>query len=147
MTIRSTTSKAAIRNAVEAYQKRCFAALVRTLSYCGEQVVNKARGNNARTYTDQTGNLRSSVGYILAFDGKVISKSSFAAVRNGSEGSKEGENLAKLLADKHNKGFALIVVAGMEYSVYVQDKGYDVLTSGELLAEQIVPRMLKQLNF
>ena len=36
----------------------------------------------------------------------------------------------------------LIVVAGMNYAAYVQRKGYDVLTSSELLAEQLV-RQLK----
>lgn len=147
MAIRCRTSKGVLNDIFRKHQQRCYEAVVRTLMYCGEQIVNKVRdGSKPKSYKDQTGNLRSSTGYILTYDGKVISKSSFASVQNGSNGSKEGEDFAKRLADQHDKGFALIVVAGMEYAVYVEDRGYDVLMSGELLANDIIPRMLKQLN-
>jgi hypothetical protein len=147
MAVRCTTPKAKIRNIFNQHKQRCYEALMRTLMYCGEQIVNRVRdGSKAKSYRDQTGNLRSSTGYILVYNGKVVSKSNFASVLNGGEGSKKGETFAKELADKYDKGFALIVVAGMEYAVYVEDKGYDVLMSGEILAENIIPRMLKQLK-
>ncbi len=147
MAIRCRTSKGVLNDIFRKHQQRCYEAVVRTLMYCGERIVNKVRdGSKPKSYKDQTGNLRSSTGYILTYDGKVVSKSSFASVLNGGNGSKEGEDFAKRLADQHDKGFALIVVAGMEYAVYVEDRGYDVLMSGELLANNIIPRMLKQLN-
>lgn len=148
MAVRCRTSKQVLETIFRKRQQRCYEAIVRTLMYCGEQIVNKVRdGSKPKSYKDQTGNLRSSTGYILTYNGKVLSKSNFANVLNGGEGSKEGEDFAKRLSNQHDKGFALIVVAGMEYAVYVEDKGYDVLMSGELLAENIIPRMLKQLNF
>lgn len=148
MTVRCRTSKQVLEAIFKKHQQRCYEAIVRTLMYCGEQIVNKVRdGSKPKSYKDQTGNLRSSTGYILTYDGKILSKSNFASVKNGGTGSKEGEDFAKRLANQHDKGFALIVVAGMEYAVYVEDKGYDVLMSGELLAENIIPRMLKQLDF
>lgn len=148
MAIKCKTSKAMLNEVFRKHQQRCYEAVVRTLMYCGEQIVNKVRdGNKPKSYKDQTGNLRSSTGYILSYNGKVISKSSFASVLNGGKGSKEGEGFARRLATQYDKGFVLIVVAGMEYAVYVEDKGYDVLMSGELLAEVIIPRMLNQLKF
>lgn len=148
MAVRCRTSKQVLEAIFKKHQQRCYEAIVRTLMYCGEQIVNKVRdGSKPKSYKDQTGNLRSSTGYILTYNGKVLGKSNFASVKNGGEGSKEGEDFAKRLANQHDKGFALIVVAGMEYAVYVEDKGYDVLMSGELLAENIIPRMLKQLDF
>ena len=148
MAVRCRTSKQVLDEIFKKHQQRCYEAIVRTLMYCGEQIVNKVRdGSKPKSYKDQTGNLRSSTGYILTYNGKVISKSNFASVKNDGTGSKEGEDFAKRLANQHDKGFALIVVAGMEYAVYVEDKGYDVLMSGELLAENIIPRMLKQLDF
>lgn len=148
MAVRCRTSKQVLDEIFKKHQQRCYEAIVRTLMYCGEQIVNKVRdGSKLKSYKDQTGNLRSSTGYILTYNGKVLSKSNFASVKNGGTGSKEGEDFAKRLANQHDKGFTLIVVAGMEYAVYVEDKGYDVLMSGELLAENIIPRMLKQLDF
>lgn len=148
MAVRCRTSKQVLGEIFRKHQQRCYEAIVHTLMYCGEQIVNKVRdGSKPKSYKDQTGNLRSSTGYILTYNGKVLSKSNFASVKNGGTGGKEGEDFAKRLANQHDKGFALIVVAGMEYAVYVEDKGYDVLMSGELLAENIIPRMLKQLDF
>ena len=41
--------------------------IVRVLRYCGEMAVNEARNNGE--YEDQTGNLRNSIGYVIAFNG------------------------------------------------------------------------------
>ena len=79
-------------------------------------------------------------------DGRIVAKSDFAHEKgkegNGEEGRKEGLKYARELAAKYQQGATLIVVAGMNYAAYVQRKGYDVLTSSELLAEQLV-RQLK----
>ena len=111
--------------------KRLQTVLIRSLQYCGEQVLNTARSTNS--YKDQTGNLRSSLGYVVAVDGRV--------------GSEKGAAFAKKLVRRFPHGVCLIVVAGMEYAAHVKNKGYDVLDSSELLADRIVPSMLKQLGF
>ena len=60
---------------------------------------------------------------------------------------KKGAAFAKKLVRRFPHGVCLIVVAGMEYAAHVKNKGYDVLDSSELLADRIVPSMLKQLGF
>ena len=116
--------------------KRLQTVLIRSLQYCGEQVLNTARSTNS--YKDQTGNLRSSLGYVVAVDGRVVYQ---------SDGSEKGAAFAKKLVRRFPHGVCLIVVAGMEYAAHVKNKGYDVLDSSELLADRIVPSMLKQLGF
>ena len=119
--------------------------IIYNLSNVGEQCLTEARNTNS--YKDQTGNLRSSIGYTIVKDGRVIRQSDFAVVRKGSEGKSEGEQFARSLASKFSDGIVLIVVAGMNYASYVSAKGYNVLDSAELLADRLVPSILKQLGF
>lgn len=114
------------------------------MSYIGEQVLNAARSTNS--YKDQTGNLRSSIGYVIVKDGSVVRASSFEQVKNGSDGTSKGRSYAESLAARYKNGIALIVVAGMNYAAYVKKRGYDVIDSSELLAEQLVPQMLRELG-
>jgi ascorbate-specific PTS system EIIC-type component UlaA len=119
--------------------------LINTLIYVGKRCVNQARSLN--TYMDQTGNLRSSIGFMILDDGNVVSSSSFPTVKSGSEGKNTGREFIKSLATENGEGLVLIVVAGMNYASYVEAMGLDVLTSAELLAEQIIPEMLRKLGF
>lgn len=131
--------------------ERMTNALVYNLCAIGEQVLNAARSTNS--YKDQTGNLRSSLGYVVAIDGKVVQISDFAPSEQKTEktpdkatGQREGKAYARQLLDKFPTGIVLLVVAGMNYASYVSAKGYDVLDSAELLAGQLIPDMLKQLG-
>mgnify|MGYP006872978794 CR=1 FL=1 len=146
MPIKCTTPMSQIDKYIKQQLERQERALIRTLSYVGERCVNEARAYNGKAYTDQTGNLRSSVGYVVAVDGKIRSSSTFETVLNGDEGGKTGKAYAKELVSKYPQGAVLIVVAGMNYAQYVSAKGYNVLSSAELLAEQLVPTLLKQLG-
>lgn len=130
-----------IAGRVEAIKK----ALVYNLCAVGEQVLNAARLTNS--YKDQTGNLRSSIGYVVAVDGEIVQMSSFDTVKEGREGSRVGKEYAMQLVRDFPHGIVLIVVAGMNYASYVSAKGYDVLDSSELLADKLVPQMLQQLGF
>lgn len=131
--------------------ERMTNALVYNLCSIGERVLNVARSTNS--YKDQTGNLRSSLGYVVAIDGKVVQMSDFAPSDKKTEkppdkvtGQREGKAYAQQLLDKFPTGIVLLVVAGMNYASYVSAKGYDVLDSAELLAGQLIPEMLKQLG-
>jgi len=95
------------------------------LSYIGEDFVNKARSNN--TYQDQTGNLRSSIGYVIAKNGRIL-KRDYKQIGDGNKGVTDGLNLADKAAAEHPNGIVLIVTAGMEYGLYVESMGYDVLS-------------------
>lgn len=125
--------------------ERLQTALIRTFQYIGETVLNTARSTDS--YKDRTGNLRSSIGYVIAVDGRVVYQSDFKTVKNGGYGSKHGAAFAKRLVRRFPKGVCLLVVAGMEYACHVSNRGYDVLDSSELLADRLVPNMLKQLGF
>lgn len=108
------------------------------LSVVGERCVKYARDDmsSARHFTDRTANLRNSIGYIIVQDGRVI-LTSFSGNTASSEGYKGDAALAHqkglTYAQSVAQGYSpdrtyLIVVAGMEYAIYVEAKGYDVIT-------------------
>ncbi len=144
MSMRFNAPPAVIETLLNRQLQRLNLAIVHTLQVVGEKALNAARQTNS--YRDQTGNLRSSLGYVVVCDGKVVAVSGFAVVKNGKEGTKEGAAYAKRLAKHYSTGYALIVVAGMNYAAHVSAKGYDVLDSAELIAYREVPRMLKRLK-
>lgn len=119
-------------------------ALVYRMCAIGEQTLNAARSTNS--YKDRTGNLRSSLGYVVSLDGAIVQMSSFGRVNKGGKGAASGKDFARRLVKSYPRGLVLIVVAGMNYAAYVSAKGYDVLDSAELLAERLVPQMLKKLK-
>lgn len=140
------------RQQVEAYLDEALRkrenALIYNLTYVGEKCINIARSTiKGRNYLDRTGNLRSSIGYVVVSHGKVVQSSNFQTIKNGRLGSVQGADFANEIARKYTKGVVLILVAGMEYAVHVQNKGYDVTTSAELFAESLVPKLLNQLGF
>lgn len=139
-----------VHNRFADYSVRIHRAIVTMLTYIAEQCVRKAREDG--TYTDRTGNLRNSIGYVLLRNGDIISsnfenkvESKVIDAANG-KGILEGQALAEELARKAGKGYTLIIVAGMHYAYYVETRGYDVLDSAERLAEQRVPVLMKQLQ-
>lgn len=144
MPIKQTTTAEQIDAHINDFLHRKQEALLMRMSYIGEQVLNAARSTNS--YKDQTGNLRSSIGYVIVKDGSVVRASSFEQVKNGSDGTSKGRSYAESLAARYKNGIALIVVAGMNYAAYVKKRGYDVIDSSELLAEQLVPQMLRELE-
>lgn len=118
---------------------------INALNYVGLQCVTEARKNGR--YTDQSGNLRSSIGYAVLENGKPIRKSGFEKVKaTADEAQGQGEALITRLASTYKDGLVLIVVAGMDYAAYVEARGYNVLNSAETLAKTLVPQMLKQLG-
>ena len=119
-------------------------AVINMLAYVGEQVRNEAIENGS--YKDQTGNLRSSVGYLIVEDGKIVVTSAFGRPNATPEGKKVGKAFAESLVSKFPKGIILIVVAGMNYAKYVSAKGYNVLDTSEIMAERLVPQMLRDLG-
>nr|DAP49973.1 MAG TPA: hypothetical protein [Caudoviricetes sp.] len=144
MPIKRITLPVAIDNYVTGRIEAIQKALAYNLAAIGEQVLNVARLNGS--YRDQTGNLRSSIGYVVVIDGEVIQMSSFDAVKSGGNGARMGKQYVKRLIRKFPQGVVLLVVAGMKYASYVSAKGYDVLDSSELLADKLVPQMLEQLG-
>lgn len=143
MSITRLTPENVFRDFVNTQVDRFQQALVYNLCYVGEQVLNAAR--STKSYKDQTGNLRSSLGYVVAIDGQIVQISNFEVVKDGEAGATEGKAYAEQLLQQFPEGIVLLVVAGRNYASYVSAKGYDVLDSAELLAEKLVPEMLENL--
>lgn len=121
-------------------------ATIATLKRLGEMCVQEARDNG--NYTDQTGNLRSSTGYVIVVRGKIVESAFSTAVKdlNGT-GTSRGRAYAEDLAKNVNGGdYALIVVAGMSYAAAVESRSKNVLTSAEMYAKQKLPGMMEQLK-
>lgn len=127
--------------------ERIEQVVVRNLSFVGESCLTAARSTNS--YKDRSGNLRSSTGYVIVKNGKIINQVIHAAGSGDDRktGVSEGEKFMREIVRQFPEGIALIVVAGMNYAGYVSAKGYDVLDSAELLAEQLVPQLMTQLGF
>ncbi|OQA66933.1 MAG: hypothetical protein BWY38_01643 [Ignavibacteria bacterium ADurb.Bin266] len=127
-----------------AFLEQIVKAQIKRLQMLGEMCVSHARSIPASIgFMDQTGNLRSSIGYVVFVDGISV-HSNYQQVKEGSVGVKTGEALAKKVAG-NIKGICLVVTAGMNYALYVESKGRDVLTSAEKLAEKELPIMLEHL--
>ncbi len=144
MPIRRNTPQGAEQRFFEERLQRWRQAIVNTLVYVGEEVLAIARNNHK--YIDQTGNLTSSIGYAVVEDGKVVKQSSFAQVKEGSKGTNEGREFLQRLISENSSGIVFIMVAGMEYAVYVEAMSLDVLDSAEQAAQRLIPQLVKQLK-
>ncbi|MBP3768387.1 MAG: HK97 gp10 family phage protein [Prevotella sp.] len=136
------------RNALGQYLERKVSdlrrVLLNNLIYVGEEAVKEARQRGR--YKDQTGNLRSSIGYCILDDGVPVTFGGFKVVKDGRQGAQQGRKFLDSLISEHSTGLVLIVVAGMEYAQYVEAMNLNVLDSAEQLAERLVPQMIKSLK-
>ena len=148
MGIRMTTKLSEVHDMLMREAERVERLTIRALSKLGEQCVTKIRDRAGyKSWYDQTGNLRSSVGYVIAHNKNIIQYSTFNQVNQGSEGVKTGKDLAKELAKRYSNNYVLIVVAGMNYAEFVEAMdNKDVLASTELWAREQVPLMLEKLK-
>jgi hypothetical protein len=110
---------------------------IQVLQYVGENFVNRARRSG--TYTDRTGNLRASIGYVIIYNGKIQNLN----VTGKGDGSEQANKFAKEITSKFNEGLVLVVFAGMEYAAAVESLGYDVISGSQPMAAELL-RELKQ---
>lgn len=148
MAIKMTTPMSEIDALIQAEIKRVDTLTIQALANLGDDCVAEARNRpQADSWFNQTGNLRSSIGYVVVAHGAIVKRSGFETIMNGSEGSMEGKKLAEELAKKYSSGYALIVVAGMNYAEYVEAKdSKSVLASAELLAHAEFYHMMEKLK-
>lgn len=128
-------------------QKEAFeTATVDALSQTGEYVSEQIRNGNLSNWNDDSGSLRSSVGYAVAHRGQIVRMSDFTAVLNGAEGSRKGRELVKEIASEYSTfDYVLILVAGEDYAVYVEAiENKIVLSSGWLYIKKELTNVLRQ---
>ena len=140
-----------VKRFIEREAKRRVEEYVRILKRVGRETVKGIRDSDFSNWDDQTGNLRSSIGFIIVHDGNLIQKEGFVRVdgpkrdKATSDGSVLGIDYAESLARQYPKGYALIIVAGMDYAAYVEDiKGKQVLTGGELFANNRLAELMEK---
>lgn len=117
-----------------------------TLLYLGEESITKVRDRSGEeSWFDDSGNLRSSVGYALYERGRKEFESAFSIVKQGAEGAEEGRRMVEELAHEYSNTYALVVVAAMNYAEYVEAmENKDVLASAELFARGKVNEYLNK---
>ena len=104
------------------------------LALVGEKAYDMAV--SSRAFQDRTGCLLSSIGYAVVRDGKIRHEGGFKVILNGADGREKGLKLIRELMPK--RGTRLIFVAGEHYATFVEAKGYDVNTAGELIIDKLM---------
>lgn len=137
-----------LRTDLKADARKIEDFIISRFQWIGEECVRVARENGA--YRDRTGNLRSSIGYMVMKDGSPLRQGGFLSVSssrgyqgNGAKGRAEGQAFLKRLGKELPDGLVLVICAGMEYASYVEAIHHlDVLTSAELKMESLVHLLL-----
>lgn len=134
--------KSDIRKLFDKLGERAEFVIMDLLQRTGEEFVRIARleGN----YIDHTGNLRSSIGYVIVKDGSIVGRNFQVSEQAGTDkqtGKREGEQLAMDLVRTFTKGYVMIGVAGMKYAVIVEAmENKDVLTRAADKADDFIKR-------
>lgn len=141
-----TTSLRDIRGFVDKRTQDAERVLINVFCRAGEECIIEAKNGGA--YIDRTGNLRSSIGYAVLKDGKVVQKGLVNKTKDGDKGLAEGAKyLERRIKANRRNGTVLIVTAGMNYAEYVEARGKPVLSPAELKAPDIVRELLLGVGF
>ena len=112
-----------IREFLEEVRKDTITEIIENLRFIAQGSYEETL--RRKQYADKTGRLSSSIGWAISYGRKV------------SAGQTAGRDVVSELA-RENNGISLILVAGAPYATQVEAQGFDVTTSGELLAEELV---------
>lgn len=153
-TVKQLTPSEIVKQSIENAVAAELQIILRKIAYIAEKAVNlqrelgdeykglsaeeltaKRREPHTPNYIDDTGNLRQSIGYMIAVDGQQVA---------ADLQSSAAQQLAQSALSGNPKGVVLILTAGMEYAACVSAKGYDVLTSAELFCKKEFDKMLSK---
>lgn len=113
---------------------------IKAYLYLGENVV--AHAKQSVGFMDQTGNLRSSIGYVLFVNGQVYKE----FYEGRALGTSEGKQFARELASRAKKAqLVLVFTAGMNYAYSVESRGYNVLAASENYTREVADLIIKQM--
>lgn len=117
------------------FRKEVMDEAMRDLAFIAQGAYETAI--SSASFAEQTGALKSSIGWAVCRDGAIVHSGGFESHGSaGSEGTDAGKSLLKSMPKE--RGISVILVAGMHYASYVESKGFDVNTSGELLLDEMV---------
>ncbi|HXH99226.1 MAG TPA: hypothetical protein VNI52_03080 [Sphingobacteriaceae bacterium] len=111
--------------------KRYFEISISEYSRLGRERVTDARNKSKEmgSFDDKTGNLRSSIGFILFYDSVEVGKEFPGKLVFGKQAGISSAHEAVL---DYPKGWAIVIVAGMSYASHVEAKNFDVITGSTL---------------
>lgn len=115
-------------------RNRAHRAILRSFRVAGETAVSVARAKG--NYTDRTGNLRNSIGYVIVHRGVVVD----------AKGTEQATEMATKEARSIAAEYVIVVVAAMDYATHVVHYGYDVLDSAEVESTKVLRELLKSLR-
>lgn len=105
-------------------------------------------GSQIAAWQDQTANLRSSIGFVIARNGQVINEFSyvFTPENGGLDGAAKGKDFAEAIATQ-TTGIVLVIVAGMEYAAKVEAlDNKRVLVGGQIYAMGQMPIVFERVK-
>ena len=111
---------------------------IEAMAEAGERAVSLCK--STKTYKDKTGNLTASIGFGVVKDGNLVRVGGFGGGKGGSQG------MAVLERARSGVHDGLIIVAGMEYALYVERKGYVVLDGGTLHVDKDIASILRNVR-
>lgn len=121
----------ALQQKLNEKREQLIKALNVRLMQLAEEAVTYSKDNKG--YQDRTANLKNSISFALYLDGEIVT-SKIGAIPKAEEvvGGQDAvgealQNYAQQEGVVAPKGYSLIIVAGMNYGKYVEDKGYNVL--------------------
>lgn len=121
----------ALQQKLNEKREQLIKALNVRLMQLAEEAVTYSKDNKG--YQDRTANLKNSISFALYLDGEIVT-SKIGAIPKAEEvvGGQDAvgealQNYAQQDGVVAPKGYSLIIVAGMNYGKYVEDKGYNVL--------------------
>ena len=121
----------ALQQKLNEKREQIIKALNVRLMQLAEEAVTYSKDNKG--YQDRTANLKNSISFALYLDGEIVT-SKIGAIPKAEEvvGGQDAvgealQNYAQQEGVVAPKGYSLIIVAGMNYGKYVEDKGYNVL--------------------
>ena len=121
----------ALQQKLNEKREQLIKALNVRLMQLAEEAVTYSKENKG--YQDRTANLKNSISFALYLDGEIV-VSKIGAIPKAEEvvGGQDAvgealQNYAQQDGVVAPKGYSLIIVAGMNYGKYVEDKGYNVL--------------------
>lgn len=126
--------------------------MINSFQLVGETCIKliRDRSEGKPNWTDRSGNLRSSIGYILFVDGEPFIDGGFNLQSNKGNNPFKGINIGSEYAEKLglsiSERYVLVVVAGMNYASYVEKKDYDVIAFVEADARKQAEKLLKGLK-
>ena len=113
-----------------------------------EDAVTHAKQNKG--YRDRTANLKNSISFALYYDGELVTMHP-GMIPLPEEAPKEHRGVETNLEAYAGEdgvvkptGYSLVIVAGMEYGAYVEQKGYNVLHLTKYFLRDEMKRILKE---